>query len=111
MRAFMTEEQFNERKSQHESIRPWREVPVEVIYYIENVEEILTSNGKNATVVTLCDSSGERLKAFATSILARDLEGSTTGYFIKSLGLKASTKNKGQSYYRYELVKEADEEL
>ena len=107
----MTEEQFNERKSQHESIRPWREVPVEVIYYIENVEEILTSNGKNATVVTLCDSSGERLKAFATSILARDLEGSTTGYFIKSLGLKASTKNKGQSYYRYELVKEADEEL
>ena len=79
------------------------------IYYIKNVEKIPTSKGE-ATIVTLCDSFGEELKAFATSMLAKDLEGCTSGYFIKSLGLKESMKNKGRSYYEYELVKEPDDD-
>ena len=104
---FLTEEQFNERKSQQDTIIPWRDVPEEKIFYIEQVEKIQTSKGE-ATIVTLCDRSGDKMRAFATSILAKDLEGS--GYFIRSLGKKNSTKNKGQSYYHYELIKEPSDD-
>ena len=100
---FLTEEQFNERKSRQEGIVPWREVPTH--YYIESVEEIQTSKGE-ATTIVLLDKEGERIKAFATSILARALDGYVSGYYIKSLGLKES-KN-GKSYYNYELVQEHD---
>ena len=107
MGDFLTEDQFNERKSQLGAVLPWREVPTGVIYRIEDVEAIQTEKGE-AIVVNLMDKEGEKLKAFATSILKKDLEGfsSDFSYFIKSLGLKNSTKNRGQSYYQYELVKE-----
>ena len=107
VKNFMLEEEFNERKSQQDTIIPWRDVPTEKIFYIEQVEKIQTSKGE-ATIVTLCDSSGDKMRAFATSILAKDLEGNTSGYFIKSLGKKNSTKNKGQTYYHYELIKSDD---
>ena len=110
MKSFISEVEFNKRKSQCDGIIPWREVPTEEIFYIEGVEKIDTENGK-ATTVTLVNVEGDCLKAFATSLLANDLEDfdSDYSYYIKSLGLKNGTKKVGRSYYHYELVKARDE--
>ena len=107
MTVFISEVEFNKRKSQGNGIIPWKEVPTEEIFYIENVEKIDTENGE-ATTVTLINIEGESIKAFATSLLANDLKGKTSGYYIKSLGLKNSTKKVGRSYYHYELVKDCE---
>jgi len=106
---FLTEEQFNEYKTQHDTIVPWRDVPTNVIYHIENVEDIPTQKGR-AMVVSLVDAEGVKLKAFATSILEKALaEFNWSGrYFIKSLGLKQSATSPGKSYYHFELVKKDD---
>jgi hypothetical protein len=103
---FLTEEQFNERKSERQSIKAWRDVPTNMIHRIEAVEEITTQRGQ-AKVVSLENVKGEKYKAFTTSVLDRDLEDfnwSNTCWYIKSLGLKQSEKS-GNSYYAYELVK------
>ena len=99
---FMSATDFDER-TQKDSIKPWKEVAVDVIYLIREVEEIQTQNGK-ATVVTLEAEDGKTFRAFATSLLARDLQDEGT-YYIKSLGLKES-KTGGKSYYSYSLVKQ-----
>ena len=52
--AFLSATNFDERV-QKESIKPWKEVAVDVIYLIREVEEIHTQNGK-MTVVTLGSS-------------------------------------------------------
>ena len=82
----------------------------DVIYQIENVEEIPSKNG-NATIVTLSDKDGERRTAFAANCLIKDLKdfGWDETYYIQSLGLKNSNKNLGQKYYDYDLVRIRDE--
>ena len=103
MSGFLSEEEFNTLKSQQSTIIPWRDVPLDKIYYIRCVEKIQTSKGQ-ATVVTLVDDIGEEQKAYATSILAEELESYQGGSYIKSIGKKMSEKNKGQCYYAYEIV-------
>ena len=107
---FITPEQFEQNKNKHDQIQKWRDVPLNVIYQIENVEEIPSKNG-NATIVTLSNENGEKLTAFATSCLIKDLKDFGWGetYYIKSLGLKNSNKNLGQKYYAYDLVRIRDE--
>ena len=103
---FPTDEEFEQNKIQRDQIKSWRDVPLDVIYHIENVEEIPSKNGK-ATVVTLSDKDEkDRIKAFATSCLIKDLRdfGWSYTYFIKSLGLKDSNRNIGQKYYSYDLM-------
>ena len=107
---FITEEEFEQNKNKHDQIQRWRDVPLKVIYQIENVEEIPSKNG-NATIVTLSSENKEKLTAFATSCLIKDLKDFGWGetYYIKSLGLKNSNKNLGQKYYAYDLVRIRDE--
>ena len=61
--SFISEDKFNKLKSKCDGIIPWREVPTGVIFNIEDVENIDTKNGK-ATIVTLTDVEGNRLKAY-----------------------------------------------
>ena len=56
---FITPEQFEQNKNKHDQIQRWRDVPLNVIYRIENVEEIPSKNG-NATIVTLSDKDEEK---------------------------------------------------
>lgn len=104
---FLSAEQFDALKSEHESIMKWRDVPTGIIFKIEYVEEIKTKKG-DATVITLIDCDGERFQAWATSVLREALIGRTGQMFIKSLGKKQSTKNPGQFYYDYDLVEVED---
>ena len=106
--SFLTAEEFEQRKVQHDSIIAWRDVPQNVIYRVENVQDIPTQKGR-AMVVSLVDVEGKQFKAFATNILEKalaDFNWNSGTYFIKSLGLKQSTTCPGKSYYHFELVKE-----
>ena len=108
---FLTEEKFEQRKVQHDSIVSWRGVLQNVIYHVENVQDIPTQKGR-AMVVSLVDAEGKKLKAFATNILEKalaDFNWNSGTYFIKSLGLKQSTTCLGKSYYHFELVKKEED--
>ena len=109
MEGFISEDQFNRCKYQCDDIIPWREVPIGEIFYIKDVEKIDTENGE-ATIVTLVHKTGAYVKAFATSLLVNDLEDFNPeySYYVKSLGLKNSSKKVGRSYYHYELAKDCD---
>ena len=61
--------------------------------------------GGRAMVVSLVDRDGEQLKAFATSCLIKDQEGTSDKCYIKSIGKRQSPKNAGQSYYHYEIMR------
>ena len=102
---FPTAEQFEQNKVQLDQILKWREVPTEVIYQIENFEWIKTKKGGGAMVVSLVNQDGERLKAFATNCLIKDLEDSNDKCYIKSIGKRESSRNPGQSYYHYEIMR------
>ena len=101
--GFMSEADFETCVAEQKEIISWKEVPIGKIYAIESMEKMDTKEGP-ATVVNLEDKEGKSLKAFATSVLAKDLEEKNGKLFIKSLGLKES-KN-GRKYYNYELVME-----
>ena len=103
MSTFLSEEEFNTLKSQHKQIKPWKVVPLNQIFYIKDLEKIQTKNGE-ASVITLIDDIGEEQRVYATSLLAQELVGYQGGMYIKSLGKKQSEKNKGHSYYHYELA-------
>ena len=75
---FLTEEQFEQNKVLHDKVLKWQEVPTEVIYRIESVEEISTIIG-SAMVVNLVEKSGTRFKAFSTSCLMKDLKDFSLG--------------------------------
>ena len=101
---FITPEEFEQRKMQ-DTIIPWKDVPLGKLYKIERREEITTSKG-TATILTLVDVVGDSLKAFATSCLEKALAGRSHSCYIKSLGMTDSIRNPGQSYYKFELVRE-----
>ena len=69
---FPLTKEFEENKVQCGSILKWQEVPTEVIYHIETVEQITMKSGV-ATVASLVDENGVSLKAFTTSCLEKDL--------------------------------------
>lgn len=100
----MTREEFEERKMTSDII-PWRDVPQLVLYRICDAHDITTVRGK-ATIVELIDAHDHKLKAFATSLLIKDLAGLNydDGYYIESLGKKTSPSS-NQDYYAYEIVK------
>ena len=106
MNSFPTSKQFEQNKVQCGRILKWREVPTEVIYRIEKVEWIRTKVGETM-VISLVSRDGEKLKAFATSCLTKDLKDLSDNdkCYIKSLGKRDSSKNPGQSYYHYELMR------
>ena len=106
MSSFPTPEQFERNKIQLDQILKWREVPTKVIYRIEKVEWIRTKVGETM-VISLVNQDGEQLKAFATSCLTKDLKDLSDNdeCYIKSLGKRDSSKNPGQSYYQYELMR------
>ena len=108
--SFISIDEFETFKAEHETILKWRDVPTGIIYKIENVEEIKTKKG-DATVMDLIDCDGDRLRAWATSVLAKDLKGRNGKLFIKPLEKKESTKNPGQFYYDYDLVERPYDEL
>ena len=93
--SFLIAEEFEQRNvQQHDTIVSWQDVATNIIYRIENVEDITTQKGR-VMVVNLIDTEGKQLKAFATSVLEKDLaEFNLNGrYFIKSLGLKQSASD------------------
>ena len=98
MGGFISEAEFNKGIKARE-VLPWRDVPQNVIYHIEDVQEVKTMYGYQK-VLSLVDRDGNKISAYATSRMVDDLEGS----YIKSLGLRQSTKNPSQSYYHYELL-------
>ena len=98
MGEFISEAEFNKGIKARE-VLPWRDVPQNVIYHIEDVQEVKTMYGYRK-VLSLVDRDGNKLRAYATSRMIDDLEGS----YIKSLGLRDSVKNPSQSYYHYELL-------
>ena len=103
--SFISMDQFDALKSEHDNISKWREVPTGVIYKIEDIEDIKTKKGE-PTIISLVDCDGDRFRAYAMSILREDLKDRTGVLYIKSLGKKESTKNPGQSYYNYDLVEQ-----
>ena len=102
---FPTEVEFEEYETQHGSVLKWREVPTEVNYHIETVEQINTKLGRS-TNVSLVDKDGKTLKAFTTSCLTNDLKDFSwkEKLFIRPLAKWQSFKNPGQSYYHHEIV-------
>ena len=58
-------------------------------------------------VISLANEDGMRLKAFATSCLKNDLNDFVLGgeWFIRPLAKRTSSRNSGQSYYHYEIIK------
>ena len=78
----------------------------EVIYRIKSVEVMSTKIG-SAMVVNLVDKNGMSLKVFSTSCLKYDLRDfSLDGeWFIRLLGKWSSSRNPGQSYYHYEIMR------
>ena len=107
---FLSSDQFESLILSHESIMKWRDVPTGIIYKIESVEEVKTKKG-DATVVNLIDCDGDRMRAWATSVLRDDLRNKTVTCYIKPLGKKESTKNPGKFYYDYKLVEVEDSEI
>ena len=105
MSSFPTPEQFEQNKVQLDQILKWRDVPTKIIYRVENVEWIKTKKGGRTMVVSLVDKGGEQLKAFATSCLMKDLEDSSDECYIESIGKQESSRNPGQSFYHYEIMR------
>ena len=103
---FLTAEQFEQNKVQWGSVLKWQEVPTEVIYHIETVEQITMKSGRVAMVISLVDENGMSLKAFATSCIENDLKDFSLGeeWFIRTLGKCLSSRNPSQSYYHYEFM-------
>ena len=101
MGVFISEAEFNKGIKARE-VSPWRDVPQNVIYCIEDVQEVQTMYGYRR-VLSLVDREGSKMRAYATSRMIEDLE--EGGCYIKSLGSRQSTKNPNQSYYHYELLK------
>ena len=97
---FPTPEEFEQNKVLHDKILKWQEVPTEVIYHIETVEQI-TTKSRVKMVASLVDEDGTSFKAFTTSCLEKDLKDFGWGeeWFIKSLGKRLSSKNPIQRYY------------
>ena len=62
---FPTEEQFEQIKVLHHKALKWREVPTDIIYQIESVEERSTMIG-NAMVVNLVGKYGSRFSPIRT---------------------------------------------
>ena len=100
MGEFISEAEFNKGIKARE-VAPWRDVPQNVIYHIEDVQEVKTMYGYQK-VLSLVDRDGNKISAYATSRMIDDLE--EGGSYIKSLGLRESRKNPSQSYYHYELL-------
>ena len=109
MTYFISLDQFDALKADNDNILKWREVPTGVIYKIAHIEEIDTKKGE-ATIISLVDCDGDRFRAYATSILRKDLKDRDGVLYIKSLGKKESTKNPGHSYYTYDLVEQQQDD-
>ena len=54
---FPSNEEFIE--SQKSDIIKWRDVPIDIIYQIENVEQMITQNGE-AMIVSLINKEGKK---------------------------------------------------
>ena len=102
---FLSADQFDALKNEHDTIQKWRDVPTGIIYKIEDIEQIKTKKGK-ATIVSLVDCDDDRIRAWATGVLSEDLKNIENDgtIYIKPLGKKESKQNPGQYYYDYELA-------
>ena len=102
--GFMKELEFEEAAAL-QMAKPWKDVPVAVLYRIESITKIDTKNG-SSTILGLRDSEDKYLEAFATSLITQKLVDANIEdeWYIKSLGSKES-KN-GRTYYDFKLVSE-----
>ena len=102
--TFLSFEQFNTKVGEQSDIMKFRELEINVVYLIKEIEEITTSYGE-ATILTLKTEKGGEFKVWATSILAKDLKGAKKDQdlYITSTGKKKS-ESTGREYYDYKIV-------
>ena len=107
MSTFLSFEDFNSKVEEQQSqsdIMRFRDLEVEVVYFIDEIAEISTVNGK-ATILTLKKEKEMPFKVWATSILAKDLKdvNEDKDLYIMYTGKKKSELT-GREYYNYKLV-------
>ena len=107
MSQFPSEEDFEQNKEVQESIMKWRELPMNIIHKINNVELKDTQFGEG-TILTLENIKGEISKCWSNQRLAGELKDfgwKDENCYIKSLGLIPSIKNPSHKYYKYNLAR------
>ena len=102
--GFMTEQDFEE-SAISQMAKPWKDVPVDVLYPIDSITNIVIKNGPSV-ILGLRDKEDECIEVFATSLITQRLADAIVedGWYIKSLDPKDS-KN-GRVYYDFKTVSE-----
>ena len=112
--TFITTEDFDALSSSspivQEEIMCWKDLPIQVIFRVEHVYLVQTKWGKQLALV-LTNHDGKVFQVFATNPIKNELKdfgktgGTSTTYYIKSLGEKKRATNAGnRTYYDYDIV-------
>ena len=106
---FPTNEKFDENKISNEDILKWRDIPMNTIFRIDDISKINTKFGIG-TILTLKDKTLNTYKCFTTKTIADKLDEFNLqdgSCYIRSLGLKESKTNTGNSYYNFDIMFDA----
>lgn len=63
-----TAEQFDEYKSQQQEIIKWRDVPINIFYFIESIEEVETKFGKQPVANLVVDDGNKFMTWFPSRL-------------------------------------------
>ena len=103
MASFITTADFNVLVK--EAVMQWSELPLNIIYKIKRVKEVLVDN--TATVILdLSNEQGDTLKVWAPQMLYKDLLRfpDKTNIYLRSLGKKECKMTPGRYYYGYNMA-------
>ena len=103
---FPSEKKFNENKISGNSILKWRDIPTNKIFRVDDVSNINTKFGP-ATILTLVDRDLNKHRCWATKTISDrlgEINRWNESCYIKSLGLKKSSNDNGNSYYNFEIM-------
>ena len=107
MASFIATEDFNALLNEKamESTMQWKELPVNVIYKIKHIKEILVDNTASM-ILDLIDEQEHSSKVWAPQRLCKDLlrYSGKTNIYVRSLGKKECKTTAGRWYYDYNLA-------
>ena len=101
---FISQHEFQAASSR---VKKWADLPLNVIYRIDEIKEREINDGQIITYAVLANREGEVTNVWLTSIIEKELLNydiyGKEKIYIQPLGLKKSKANK--DYYDFQIVK------